>query len=281
MLEEIDKKRLFDNIYALIEEKKVKIGDLEENIGVSKGYLSRSRKAENDSLPSVDVLYKTAQYLGVSVDLLLHGDFSKATDNLTLMLKFVDKLTKMTNKNELHWDVIYAYQVDEALKHGDDSLPIIERKGEAQIEEEKKSNPLGVQLTHGGHLCESKLAYIDDGSIGVFRAYVEDDGFDVTLGNGDRLYIFKLFEDCPESDDKDGQGHIQYTVYRMSDEAVGGPFEEDTRLITTKSRIYSTAEYNELKPASEILYQAIKRHERDVAIDDSTRSFIDSFLNNE
>ena len=41
-----DKARCLNNIYALAKERGIKIGDLEESAGVSKGYLSRVAKPD-------------------------------------------------------------------------------------------------------------------------------------------------------------------------------------------------------------------------------------------
>ena len=39
-----DKQKLMDNIYFLIQEREIKIGELENEIGVSTGYISRLNK---------------------------------------------------------------------------------------------------------------------------------------------------------------------------------------------------------------------------------------------
>ena len=51
-----DKKRCIENIYTIAKEKNIKIGDLEEKAGVSKGYLSRINKEDSSSVPGVDLI---------------------------------------------------------------------------------------------------------------------------------------------------------------------------------------------------------------------------------
>lgn len=67
-------KRLRENIDFLIKIRKEKIGEVETAIGVSIGYLSRSK--EYADLP-ISKVVRTAEYFGVSVDSLIH-DYYKA-----------------------------------------------------------------------------------------------------------------------------------------------------------------------------------------------------------
>lgn len=100
---EINKERLIENIYSLAKKKDIKIGDLEEKAQVSKGYLSRVSKGAVKANPPVDVLAAIADELEVSVDFLLDYDPNKVTDSEDYIIKFIDKLLRLTNKSELDW----------------------------------------------------------------------------------------------------------------------------------------------------------------------------------
>lgn len=69
--EKLIMQRLHDNIDFLIKIRNKKIGEVETAIGVSKGYLSRSKECD---LPISKVI-RTAEYFSVSVDSLIHSNF--------------------------------------------------------------------------------------------------------------------------------------------------------------------------------------------------------------
>ena len=98
-----DKKRCIDNIYALAKSKGLKIGDIEEKAGVSKGYLSRINKDDNTSIPTVDLLASIAEQLGVGIDYLVNFTVGSMTPNEELVYQFIDKLTFATYANQIEW----------------------------------------------------------------------------------------------------------------------------------------------------------------------------------
>lgn len=69
--EQLIVKRLRENIDFLIKIRKEKIGEVETAIGVSIGYLSRSKGCD---LPISKVI-RTAEYFNVSVDSLIFSNF--------------------------------------------------------------------------------------------------------------------------------------------------------------------------------------------------------------
>ena len=48
---EFDRSRLMNNITTLIKEKNIKIGELENSVGIITGYISKMAKPENESMP--------------------------------------------------------------------------------------------------------------------------------------------------------------------------------------------------------------------------------------
>ena len=119
-MDEFNRQKLMENVNELIKEKGLKVGEVESAIGVSTGYISRLTKKETDTAPSADIVWKLAKYLGVSTDMLIEGDFSKATHNLQYMRNFVLKLKAMTDLNKLEWDTITIQDVDKALQNEED-----------------------------------------------------------------------------------------------------------------------------------------------------------------
>ena len=76
---EFDRSRLMNNITTLIKEKNIKIGELENSVGISTGYLSKMAKPENESMPGIDLIWKLAEKLGVSHRHL--GDLERGSSN--------------------------------------------------------------------------------------------------------------------------------------------------------------------------------------------------------
>ena len=68
-----DKSRLIRNIRILAKAKNIKIGVLEKDSGLSRGYLARLEK-NNDISPNIKTVCKIAEILGVSLDRLVYYD---------------------------------------------------------------------------------------------------------------------------------------------------------------------------------------------------------------
>lgn len=98
-----DKAGCIENIYVLAKERGIKIGDLEEKAGVSKGYLSRINKEGNTSIPSIELLDSIAEQLGVSVDYLINYRMFEPTEGEAFLLKFLDKVMHRTICGKLEW----------------------------------------------------------------------------------------------------------------------------------------------------------------------------------
>ena len=115
----LDKLKILENIKILSKVRKIPLSDIEKKSGVSIGYCARlisdikdARENGNEEkpikerpLPSTDVIAKTAEILGVSVDSLLNYDFENLTDPESMLIIFVDNLTKATEGNKLPWKI--------------------------------------------------------------------------------------------------------------------------------------------------------------------------------
>ena len=83
-------KNLWNNVSYLIKAYKIRVGDLENTIGVSKGYLSRMSGSD---LPISKVI-SLADFFEITIDELVHGDFHKAylTGEIKRLQKELDSL---------------------------------------------------------------------------------------------------------------------------------------------------------------------------------------------
>lgn len=98
-----DKSGCIETIYSLAKDRGLKIGDLEEKAGVSRGYLSRINKEGNTSVPSIELLGSIADQLGVSVDYIVNYRVFELTEGEAYLLKFLDKLLHRTVCGKLEW----------------------------------------------------------------------------------------------------------------------------------------------------------------------------------
>lgn len=98
-----DKNRCIENIYTLAKKKKLKIGEMEEAAGVSKGYLSRINKEDITTNPPIDFLVSIAEQLGVSMDYLLMYSSDNFKKDESFVIEFVDRVSQKTTRGELEW----------------------------------------------------------------------------------------------------------------------------------------------------------------------------------
>lgn len=96
-----DNQKLYENIHAMVNHRKVKIGEVESAAGVSQGYLIRSQKA--NTAPTIATVAKLAEILDCPMDALVTADFSKYTSEFFCLNEFIDKLIDKTQLGELVW----------------------------------------------------------------------------------------------------------------------------------------------------------------------------------
>ena len=277
---EFSRQKLAENIMALIQQKKLRIGEVEQQIGISTGYLTKMLKKETDSAPSTDIIWRLSKVLGVSTDMLIEGDFSKATDNLQYMRKFLYRLQSLTDTNELEWDRISISDVNEALRSESPSLPIIVTMDKATNAEAKTTYYQGNEVSASIH-GKNKIH-----SVGVDAepAWVTNSGFMTNLGNGTDVYIFPMC--CSVRVDEEGNYEdvdyfdIYFGSWRIMDgyEHCGDhlPEEAYVRHFEPVCNTFNTAQ--NLSGEVAALYQSILRHEYDLKISSSVRDTIARFL---
>lgn len=106
MTQKIDKRIIGDNIYFLAKYYGFSIKDIEEEAGVSQGYISRLRKKNSsDSNSVVDLLITASEKFHVSIDSLFSLDFEKITDPVGQRLYlFFSTVLNMSNRGLLKWE---------------------------------------------------------------------------------------------------------------------------------------------------------------------------------
>lgn len=104
MSKEFNKQIMIDNISFALKEFGKKIGELETEVGVSAGYISRTSKVPN-AKPGIDFVVNVAEALDMSVDTLLNVDLAALTPNERYLISFFEKLIKDTEEAKLDWDI--------------------------------------------------------------------------------------------------------------------------------------------------------------------------------
>ena len=103
-LGEYDNSHLISNINYFLRKLNLRMGELEQLIGVSAGYISRTAK-ENSALKlSLDVVWKIARLFEIDIRTLIEADLMIPNSNAKLVTQFLDKLCKQTARNDIKWE---------------------------------------------------------------------------------------------------------------------------------------------------------------------------------
>lgn len=102
MSREFNKDLMIKNISLMLTEMCKKIGELEAEVGVSAGYISRTAK-DPKSKPGIDFVVKVAEALNTSMDTLLNVDLGELTPTERYLISFLEKLKNDTLTDKLDW----------------------------------------------------------------------------------------------------------------------------------------------------------------------------------
>lgn len=100
----MDNIKLVDNIKRLCLERNVTVSQLERELFLSPGLISRWAK----STPSLDRILDVAEFLGVSVDDIISNTNGSDTGSRTTR-QLIDKLYEQTVNSDLEWHVLDKY----------------------------------------------------------------------------------------------------------------------------------------------------------------------------
>ena len=105
MMRNFDKDLFIKNIYFLLKEKELKIGQIEERLGVSTGYFSRLKDSVNAN-PSIELVCSISELFNISIDRLLYSDLSGLNVGVNYILNAVDILMNKIKNADINWDFI-------------------------------------------------------------------------------------------------------------------------------------------------------------------------------
>lgn len=198
---------IMNNIDTLLEKRKIKRSFLEDEVRISRGYLSRLKKAnpdDNGLTMSYELLNRIADALKVSMDYLMLNVMENTTDENTL-IDFIESLYTMSAEGTLFWNVFTHKQIDSIDDPDDfDKLGPISKRIFHTDEYDPQSLPceycwIGwLSLGHGkkiGDNIYTKVTLIDD----FFYTYIEK--IESTL------YLYHV-----EYTDADGQNKLSNVI---------------------------------------------------------------------
>lgn len=254
---EFDKKRCLDNIYFLVKELGVKLGELETSAGVSAGYLSRLNKDDSKAIPGADFLLAVADKLGTSVDALMKQDYTALSSSERYLVDFLVKMIEKTEGFEYIWEKIPARKLKYyGFEHNAERFnPMFECR-------EVNS---GIDRTTGYPDIHEELVYNSlfhpDEDIGILGdAYVTD------LGSDRAFYLVPVgVEENPEE-----APHLEYELYLV-------------KYLNTVSKVCHTS-YKNAGPFDDLLYQlytAAEVSSKVPIIGEDVKDVIDEIMNDD
>lgn len=103
-LGEFDSSTLANNIVYLAKKHGMRVGELEDTIGISAGYLSRTIKENSKKKMSIDVVWKIARLFETDIKTLTETEMWIAHTNTDLLERFLEHLYEDTRDNFFAWE---------------------------------------------------------------------------------------------------------------------------------------------------------------------------------
>lgn len=234
-----DSKFLSSNLDYLMKMHSLRISDLEELLGVSAGYVSRTINPESKKRLSVDIVWKISEIFKVNVDTLLNTDLKVPTQSMNDVIAFFKKLKQETDDTSIHWKNLGN----------------------------KKENYLGLffeELEERGLDGTKRYQYAPDGYANETKAVELTDNIysaDTSIG---QIYLLSL----------ENQFEVKgFELYVYTD---GGNYDSgDLDLICSTFDDRS----NTLKSKCDELFKSVKLHESDFVVSETAKNLISRYLN--
>ena len=236
-----DSKFLSSNLDYLLKMYGLRISDLEELLGVSAGYVSRTINPESKKRLSVDIVWKISEIFQVNVDTLLNIDIQVPTQSLNDVIAFFKKLKQETDDAAIHW----------------------------KNQGNKKENYVGLffkELEECGLDGTKRYQYAPDGYANETKAVgLTDDIYSADTSIGE-LYLLPLENQFKEKG---------FELYIYTDKGIYDSGDLDLICSTFNDRS------NTLRSKCDELFKSVKLHESDFVISETAKNLISRYLNPE
>ena len=267
----LDQERMMDNIFSIIEQKGLKIGEVEKSAGVAVGYLSRQAKPGR-SFPTLETVWRFARTLGVSLEWLLEGN-ARVTDQADYLNQFVQRLFDQTREGQLDWGRFTVWDINEMLSHGG-------REGFPALEESRDGKKWRVQAQFPDMDPAAYSMNISADGLRRVRAVTRQDGvvaihgscFWADLSEEERVFLIPYVERMPLPQNQEGAPEIGNVIWY---ELLLVKRPENTVLPICSPM---TDPQGAVTPGVRKLYEELSAHENEVRINPGVRSVIDSYM---
>lgn len=159
-LGDFDGTRLAANISAKAKQSGLRMGDLEEMLELSAGYISRTGNEKSGKRLGIDVVWKASKILEVGLGELVESDLSNKDKDTTIVYDFIRKLSSETHAGHIDWVNIGGADTRKPLHDKYHRLDIFQIEG-------------GYTRYHPDHLPADQLYRISKG-IRVFKDFIAD-----------------------------------------------------------------------------------------------------------
>ena len=240
-----DNSILINNIAFLIKKYDIRLGDLENLLGISAGYISRTAKENSGKRMSIDIAWKISRLFNIDFGRLVTIELAEDKGNTAVLLKFINKMIKQTEEGKLQWEFIGGEETE--LDQSVIECGLITEEGETLV-------------YHPDHL-NSNVRFLLHGDIMCTRTF-DDDGNDMMI-----------IPFCREGDKS-----IHFDFIFTWD----GNFNRGEDTLQWQKAFYTIDDpFGRLDKAASRLYEVVRAYELDAKLDPETRSFIDSYLEDE
>lgn len=196
-----DGKRVYNNLLKLIEDRGMKIGDFENEAGVSAGYISRTFK--DGAKPNINFLINAAEFFDTTIDCLLFRQLDIETPDEKKKLDFLVKLIADTWDSKLNW-------ITESSEHL--NTRVYQTKGSACTHPLFSYVNLGIEGSQ--YLEPVFISHSYDTNTRIYN-----DCYNLGLPNGATLYIMNICKASASPEDEAQQKTIKEIWMVFSDGA--------------------------------------------------------------
>ena len=257
-----DKDILLSNITYLSKKKGIKIGDLENYIGVSKGYISRFGKKNGISI-GIDIVVSIAQKLEVSLDVLLFSDLKEMDENDQYNLALINKLIRSTEDKSIFGEKIEPYKIRRIMdRKYNSSLPMFVERGNKTIYES---------------------CFLERELYQEFEQYEAKPWYKWKMDKRNTMYlIYMLYKTYDNEVQEVYEMYLQSSGFREEDDGyeIDEYGERDwLRSVKYTPLCCSLTSVNEIRNAMASLYRTAEKYKNEVKLSDSIKNDLDRFIN--
>jgi len=154
--------KLLSNIAILIKDKGLKVSEVESAIGISAGYLSRMIRKGSDANPSMEIVWKLANYFDISVETLVDGDASNPYDNIRLITAIAKFCKVRTMSGQMEWyDKTEEIIMNDRDKQWQMGYKIASRRSALGLSQEALAEAVGISRVSIEQKIMSAIVQVD------------------------------------------------------------------------------------------------------------------------